>query len=283
MSAIGTVSATGSNLAGLLPANTQPFSSTDSASSDASNTATGEGRGPATDVQLSDKVKAILAEAKTDQSVAERLQAFVQSRRADKGEGAQADAGSKTDIDKAFQQLTGGNTQVVDGTQTPSPAPSPAPSSVPSPAPSPVEPAINFADQAQIAGFSVAVTADAKTGAFTTIINGPDGLSFSDQRFGRGDEVGGSQGVGPGTAVGSYQAGNVEYVTFTQSEAASVSFSASSDAETVAASAAAAHSYTVTFAIDFTTGSIQTTQSDVSTASVTAQVSQGNSPLSVVA
>jgi hypothetical protein len=279
MSAIGTVSATGSNLAGLLPANTQPSSSVDSASSDASNTVTGGGRGPATDVQLSDKVKAILAEAKTDQSVAERLQAFVQSRRADKGEGAQADAGSKTDIDKAFQQLTGGNTQVVDGTQTPSPAPS----SVPSPAPSPVEPAINFADQAQIAGFSVAVTADAKTGAFTTIINGPDGLSFSDQRFGRGDEVGGSQGVGPGTAVGSYQAGNVEYVTFTQSEAASVSFSASSDAETVAASAAAAHSYTVTFAIDFTTGSIQTTQSDVSTASVTAQVSQGNSPLSVVA
>ena len=127
------------------------------------------------------------------------------------------------------------------------------------------------------------MTADAKTGAFTTIINGPDGLSFSDQRFGRGDEVSGSQGVGPGTAVGSYQAGNVEYVTFTQSEAASVSFSASSDAETVAASAAAAHSYTVTFAIDFTTGSIQTTQSDVSTASVTAQVSQGNSPLSVVA
>jgi hypothetical protein len=275
MSAIGTVSATGSNLAGLLPANTQPFSSTDSASSDASNTATGEGRGPATDVQLSDKVKAILAEAKTDQSVAERLQAFVQSRRADKGEGAQADAGSKTDIDKAFQQLTGGNTQVVDGTQTPSPAQSPAPS--------PVQPAVNFSDQAQIAGFSVAVTADAKTGAFTTIINGPDGLSFSDQRFGRGDEVSGSQGVGPGTAVGSYQAGNVEYVTFTQSEAASVSFSASSDAETVAASAAAAHSYTVTFAIDFTTGSIQTTQSDVSTASVTAQVSQGNSPLSVVA
>ena len=271
MSAIGTVSATGSNLAGLLPANTQPSSSTDSASSDASNTATGEGRGPATDVQLSDKVKAILAEAKTDQSVAERLQAFVQSRRADKGEGAQADAGSKTDIDKAFQQLTGGNTQVVDGTQTPSPVPSP------------VEPAVNFSDQAQIAGFSVAVTADAKTGAFTTIINGPDGLSFSDQRFGRGGEVSGSQGVGPGTAVGSYQAGNVEYVTFTQSEAASVSFSTSSDAETVAASAAAAHSYTATFAIDFTTGSIQVTQSDISTASVTAQISQGNSSLSVVA
>jgi hypothetical protein len=184
MSAIGTVSATGSNLAGLLPANTPSSSSADPASSDASNTATGDSHGPATDVQLSDKVKAILAQARTEQSVAERLQAFVQSRRADNGDGAQADA--ETDIDKAFQQLTGGNAQAADGTQTPSP--------VPGPVPSPVEPAINFADQAQIGGFSVAVTADAKTGAFTTVINGPDGLSFSDQRFGRGDEVSGSQG-----------------------------------------------------------------------------------------
>jgi hypothetical protein len=279
MSAIGTVAATGRNLAGLLPADTSSSSSTDPASSDASNTATGDSRGPATDVQLSDQVKAILAEARTDQSVAERLQAFVQSRRADNGEGAQADAGSKTDIDKAFQQLTGGNAQAADGTQTPSPVSGP----VSGPVPSPVEPAINFSDQAQIGGFSVAVTADAKTGAFTTVINGPDGLSFSDQRFGRGDEVSGSQGVGPGTTVGSYQAGNVEYITFTQSEAAAVSVSASSGAETVAASAAAAHSYTATFAIDFTTGSIQATQSDISTSSVTAQVSQGNSPLSVVA
>jgi hypothetical protein len=275
MSAIGTVSATGSNPVGLLPANTPSSPSTDPAASDASNAATGDSRGPATDVQLSDKVKAILAEARTDQSVAERLQAFVQSRRADNGEGAQGDAGSKTDIDKAFQQLTGANAQAADGTQTPTP--------IPSPVPSPVEPAINFSDQAQIGGFSVAVTADAKTGAFTTVINGPNGLSFSDQRFGRGDEVSGFQGIGPGTAVGSYQAGNVEYVTFTQSEAASVSVAASSGSESFAASAAAAHSYTATFAIDFTTGSIQVTQSDISTSSVTAQVNQGTSPLSVVA
>jgi hypothetical protein len=275
MSAIGTVSATGGNPAGLLPANTPSSSSTNPTASDVSNTATGDSRGPATDVQLSDKVKAILAEARTDQSVAERLQAFVQSRRADNDEGAQGDAGSKTDIDEAFQQLTGDNAQPADGTQTPS--------SVPGSVPSPVEPAVNFSDQAQIGGFSIAVTADAKTGGFTTVINGPNGLSFSDQRFGRGDEVCGSQGVGPGTAVGSYQAGNVEYVTFTQSEAAAVSVSAASGAETVAASAAAAHSYTAIFAIDFTTGSIQATQSDISTSSVTAQVNQGTSPLSVVA
>jgi hypothetical protein len=271
MSTVGSASLAGSNLAGLLAANTPSSSSTDQASSDATNTATSDSRGPATDVNLSDKVKAVLAEAKTNQSVAERLQAYVQSRRADNGDGAQADAGSKTDIDKAFQQLTGGDAQAADGTQTPSQVPSP------------VEPAINFSDQAQIGGFSVTVTADAKTGAFTTVINGPGGLSFSDQRFGRSDEVSGFQGLGPDQTASEYQAGNVEYITFTQDDAAAVSVAASSGSESVAASAAAAHSYTATFAIDFITGSIQATQSDITTASVTARVSQGNSSLSVVA
>jgi hypothetical protein len=267
MSAVAATSLTGSNLAGLIPANTPSSSSADPASSDASNPATGDSRGPPTNVELSDKVKAILAEAKTDQSVAERLQAFVQSRRADNGEGPQADAESKTDIDKAFQRLTGSDAQPADSSS----------------ASGPVEPTIDFSDQAQIGGFSVSVTADAKTGAFSTVINGPDGLSFFDKRFGQGDGVSGFQGSGPGITEGEYQVGNVEYVSFTQSEAAAVSVTASSGSESVAASAAAAHSYSVTFAIDFTTGSIQATQSDVSTASVTAQVSQGTPPLSVVA
>lgn len=267
MSAIGTASLAGSNFAGLIPGNTPSSSLTDPTSSDASNTATGDSRGPATNVHLWDKVKAILVEAKTDQSVAERLQAFVQSRRADAGDNPKADAGAKTDIDQAFQRLTGSDAQADDSSQTPSP----------------VEPAANFSDQAQIGGFSVSVTADAKTGAFSTVVNGPDGLSFFDKRFGQGDEVSGFQGAGPGTTEGEFQAGNVEYVSFTQSEAAAVSATASSGSESVAASAAAVHSYTVTFAIDFTTGSIQATQSDVSTASLTAQVSQGTSPLSVVA
>jgi hypothetical protein len=267
MSAISTASLTGSNLAGLISARTPSPSSTDPAASDATNTATGDRRGPATNVDLSDKVKAILTEAKTDQSVAERLEAFVESRRADAGDNPKADTVAKTDIDETFQRLTGGTT---------GPAESP-------PALSPVEPAINFSDQAQIAGFSLSVTADAKTGAFSTTINGPDGLNFSDKRFGQSGEVSGSQGVGPGTTVSSYQASNVEYVTFTQDEAAAASVAASSGAASVSASAAAAHSYSLTFAIDFTTGSIQATQSDVSSASVTAQASQGNSSVSVLA
>jgi hypothetical protein len=266
MSAIGTISPTGSNGAGLVPASALA-SPSDPQSSNASNSTSGEGRGPATNVQLSDQVKAILAQAKTDQSVAERLQAFVQSRRADNGDGQQADAGSKTDIDKAFQRLSGGDAQPADDSQ----------------APAPVEPAINFSDQVQIAGFSVSVTADAASGSFSTVIDGPDGLNFFDKRFGQSDGVSGSQGIGPGTSVSSYQSGNVEYVSFTQSEAAAVSLAASSGSESVAASATATQSYTATFAIDFTTGSIQASQADISTASATAEVSQATPPLSVVA
>jgi hypothetical protein len=267
MSAISTTSLTGSNLAGLIPANTRSFSSADPASSDASNTATTDSRGAATNVQLSDKVKAILAQANADQSVAERLQAFVQARRGGGDQGPQTDGGSKTDIDSAFQRLSGGDAQAADNSQ----------------ALGPVEPAINFSNQAQVGGFSVSVTADAKTGAFSTVINGPGGLSFSDERFGRGDEVAGFQGSGSGLTEGAYQAGNVEYITFSQSDAADVSATASSDSSSVAADAAAAYSSSLTVAIDFTTGSIRATQSEVSTASATALVTQGLSPVPIVA
>jgi hypothetical protein len=268
MTAISTTLPTPGNPAALIGGSTpssSSSSSTDPASSDAPTTATGDGRGAATTITLSDKVKAILAQAKTDQTVAERLQALVQARRVGGAQSSQADGGSKTDIDTAFQRLTGGPAQTADSSQTPSP----------------VEPAINFADHAEIGGFSVSVTADARTGAFSTLIHGPDGLSFLDKRFGQNGEVSGGEGVRPGETIGEVQAGNVEYVTFAQSEAAAVDVSASSNSEQAAASATAAHSYSVTFAIDFTTGSIHTTQSELSTASV--KGSSATSPLSIVA
>jgi hypothetical protein len=66
-------------------------------------------RAPATRVDLSDKVKDILARANTDQDVADRLKAFVDSHRRD---GSALDASSSdlsTDINKAFEQLSGGS------------------------------------------------------------------------------------------------------------------------------------------------------------------------------
>jgi hypothetical protein len=263
MSALSPASLTSTNLAALISANTL---SSDPASGAVANSAGSENRGPATNVDLSDEVKALLAKAETDQVVADRLKSLVQAHQTGSNRNSVSEAESKAEVDQAFQHLTGGDGPAPERSQ----------------ALGPVEPAINFSDHTQIAGFSVSVTADAGSGAFSTVVNGPDGLSFFDKRFGRGDEVSGSEGVEPGITVGSYQAGNVEYVTFTQDETATESVTASSNSQSAAASAAAAHSYAVTFAIDFTTGSIQTTQSDVSGVSATAQVRQEGSSLSVV-
>jgi len=108
-------------------------------------------------------------------------------------------------------------------------------------------------------------------------------VSFFDKRFGRSAGVAGGTAPAPDITVGSEQTGNVQYITFTQSDAAAASATASSGSDSVTASATEAHVSSVTFAIDFTTGAIQVTQADASTASATAQVNQRRSPLSIVA
>jgi hypothetical protein len=266
MSTVGTTSVTGGNLAALI-ANASSSSPSDPAPSGTPSTTPGNNRGPATHVQLSDEVKAILTKAKADQSAADRLQSFVLAQRTGNTESSQANARPKTDIDKAFQRLSGGGAQTADDPQ----------------AFTPVEPAINFSDHEQIGGFFVSVTADAETGAYKTEINGPDGLSFSDQRFGQNGQVTGFTGIRPDITASSYQTGNVEYVTFTKNDAAAASATASSGSDSVATSATATHVSSVTFAIDFTTGKIQTTEADASTASASAQVSQKTSPVSILA
>jgi len=261
MSALGATSPAGSNLAALIAANVPSSPPSNPPPSALADTAAGNDRGPPTNIQLSDKVKSILARAETDQAVADRLKSFVQKQRTGGTGSAPTEAGSKTDIAVAFQHLSGSSDQAPDSSQ----------------AFSPVEPAISFSNHAQFGGFSVSVTADAATGSFSTVVNGPGGVSFFDKRFGR------SAGPAPDITVGSEQTGNVQYITFTQSDAAAASATAASGSDSVTASATEAHVSSVTFAIDFTTGAIQVTQADASTASATAQVNQRRSPLSIVA
>ena len=113
MSTIGTTASYASDISALL------FGSTDAqppASTSASGTTDGTSdptRNPATRVDLSDKIKDILARASTDQDVANRLQAFVESRRAGNTDGSAQDTSSSsqsstTSVDQAFQQLSGG-------------------------------------------------------------------------------------------------------------------------------------------------------------------------------
>ena len=70
MSVATLTSSTASSIAALVLAAAAPVSSSDPASSDTSTVPAGDSRGLATNVQLSDHVKAILAQAETNQSVA---------------------------------------------------------------------------------------------------------------------------------------------------------------------------------------------------------------------
>jgi hypothetical protein len=269
MSAISTTSL--SSIAPLLSPETDASAQASKPlASSGSESSTGSDRGPATNVQLSDHVKAILTQATNDRVAADRLQEFVASRQTGStGRASPASDSSKTDrakIDTAFEQLSGGDAQATDN----------------APAFSPVEPAHNFSSTLQAAGFSISVTANAETGAFSTIVNGPDGLSFFDKRFGQNGEVSGISGLPPGASGGETQAGNIESFTFTQNEAAAENVTTATNAGVTSASAAVAQSTAVTIAIDFNTGSIRLSQTEV-TASATAQLSQSTSPLSILA
>jgi hypothetical protein len=67
-------------------------------------------REPATRIDLSDKVKDILARASTDRDVADRLKAFVESHHSDgpAQDPSPSDESPSTDIDQAFDRLTHG-------------------------------------------------------------------------------------------------------------------------------------------------------------------------------
>jgi len=111
MSALGATSPAGSNLAALIAANVPSSPPSNPPPSALADTAAGNDRGPPTNIQLSDKVKSILARAETDQAVADRLKSFVQKQRTGGTGSAPTEAGSKTDIAVAFQHLSGSSDQ----------------------------------------------------------------------------------------------------------------------------------------------------------------------------
>jgi hypothetical protein len=67
-------------------------------------------RDPATRIDLSDRVKGILARASNDQDAADRLEAFVEAHHWDGSAQASSssDRGSSTDVNQAFEQLSQG-------------------------------------------------------------------------------------------------------------------------------------------------------------------------------
>lgn len=196
-------------------------------------------------------MKAILVQAKTNQAAAERLQALVEARRTDVDANASSTSpGStteqkKADIDKSFERLTGGP-QASDSAADFSP----------------VDPAHDFINGAKFEGFTLSVAARARDGSYRTELIGPDGLSFFDFRFGRSAEATGFSGLKPGWSAAESQQGNVEYITLSYNAVAAASTTVSSDAGTASASTVGARSSQITFAIDFTTGTIQASKTD---------------------
>lgn len=242
------------------PASAAP-ASTDQAKADPnkSDTPADSGDEAATVVDLSDHAKTILAKAQTDQVAADSLQAFIDAHRAGKPDNTSNKGGtdntpksSASTVVETYQRLTAATAVTVD------------PQAL-----APVDPKVSFHNSLQIDGFSISVSADASTGAFKTSVYGPQGMYADDQRFGRNGEVGGGS-VPNGVGMMSAQtADNKEIITFYSTDVSAESVSASSDAGTLSASSVSAHSWSRSFAIDFNTGAISTTENDLTLTAIT--------------
>ena len=269
MSTIGTTASYASDIAALLlsgSADTQPPATKSASGADAGSDPTPN---PATRVDLSDKIKDILARASTDQDVANRLQAFVESRRVGNTDGSGQDTSSSgqsstTSVDQAFQQLSGG-TPADDGSD------------------GPVQVGQNFASGLKADGYSISAVARASDGSYQVAIVGPNGTGFLDRRFGTSGEFSTFSNLGAGTTAQEYQQGNKEYITFSQNVAAATSVSVSSAAGSVSATSSGTRTDQVTFAVDFQTGAISMAQSESLSVSTAVQVSQPGSTFSAVA
>jgi hypothetical protein len=229
-------------------------------------------RAPATRIDLSDKVKDILARAGNDQDVADRLKAFVESHRTRNAgrsahdNSAPSSQSSGTDVNEGFAQLSG-NGQAADDSQDYQP----------------VEVARNFATGLKADGYTISALGRANDGSFQIAIFGPGGTSFLDRRFGTSGEFSGFGNLGPGTAAQAYQRGNKEYITFSESQAAATSVTASSDAGSVSATSSATHTASVTFVVDFSTGGISMLRSESTSVSTAVQITQPGSAFSATA
>jgi hypothetical protein len=283
MSAIDAASNYASDLASLLfsnspgpsqaPSSGGPDAESGTGSATASDTGSDSGpaigQTPATHVDLSDKVKDILARANSDQVVADRFQAFVESHRSIGSDGS-SHGGRRHhgfDVNKGFAQLSGASSG-DDGSDNDY---------------APVEVEKNFATGLKADGYTISAVGRARDGSFQIQIVGPDGNSYLDRRFGTSGEFSSFGGIGPGEAAQSYQRGNKEYITFSDSEAAATNITASSDAGFVSATSAATHTSSVTFVVDFSNGSISVAKSESTSVATTVQIGTPGSRLSTSA
>lgn len=272
MSAIAPANSYTSDIASALLANSTDTSQSTASNGSSAPASSGEtssnGRDPATRVDLSDKVKDILARASNDQDVAARLKAFVESHRTHNNDGSSQDGplsgqSSKADVNAGFEQLSGGASTSDDSGDY-----------------QPLAVARNFATGLRADGYTISAIGRASDGSFQIAIVGQDGTGFLDRRFGTSGEFSGFSNLGPGIAAQEYQRGNKEYITFAESAAAATSVTASSDAGSVSATSSATHTASVTFVVDFSTGGISMLRSESTSVSTVVQINKPGSVFS---
>jgi hypothetical protein len=144
-----------------------------------------------------------------------------------------------------------------------------------------IDPQLSFANSLQVGGFSISVRADAATGAYKAVVNGPDGFHYMSKGWASGGGWGGGGPFGPGMSMTGSQSGNVQYITISKNVAAATTVSASSsDIGSVSATVASAESDQITFA-DFTTGAITATEKRLSVNAASTSQSPPSAPVSI--
>ena len=252
MSTIVANSTTSSAVALLLSSAQSP--STNSASQNAAPSAAPDG--PDDRVQISDRAKALLARAQSEQAAADKLTALLQQLTDD--EPADARPGSSVSISISASS-TAAAAEIF-------------------------APKVSFASRLSVGGFSISATGNADTWSSDIRIEGPNGLKISHTVFGGGKgaptaESGGVSGLPPGTSYSSQKIGNKQYFTITSASAAAATVAAGG----VVQSAVAAESTSTTIVVDFDTGGISVLQADLSTVATAEGVATGPSLAAPVA
>jgi hypothetical protein len=246
--------------------------------------------GPATVVTLSDPAKAA-AKAQSDQTAADRLQAYV-DRVQDYTAAHKTTATSLQSILDTNTQLAGtppagaqpttGSAKVaaiVAQIHTLADANDPPPFQ-------PFVPSKSLSNSLTVDGFTLTVDTNASTQFYGTALSG-NGTLVLDKHFGSEDEAGGGTGAAPGVSISTAEVDNNEAldavtVTWNIATASSASTSSSS-AGLTSTSSVNAQSSSITFLVNYATGQISAVGSSASLSARSTSVGLPGSTLSTLA
>jgi len=212
-------------------------------------------RDPLDNVDLSDRAKATLARARTEQFAADRLTAQLNSGTHSTNARETSDAASYDRVSRSFIALAGISEADL------------------KPAFEQTVPQVTFSSTLQAFGFSVTASGNADSWSSDIQIRGPDGFSAFDTIWGGGKGMptaggGGASGGAPGRGFAMSKADGK--VTFTIADASASAAAIVTDHGS--ASMAQAQFNATTFVIDFNTGAISVQRTEMAASSMSVDV-----------